>query len=120
MERSFQILHLLAELLDHGLELKPDVRQLDIVRLRAQRIALAVELLRQEIELAPDWPAGLEQMARLRDVRDKAIEFLADIRLGGHQQRLLMQTVGIEAVRAIEQRCDLFGEPRLDGFGPSS
>ena len=52
--RSFQILHLLAELLDHGLQLQPDVGQLDVVRLGAQRIGLAVELLRQEIELAAD------------------------------------------------------------------
>src|SRR3977135_1616333 len=115
MERSFQILHLLAELLDHGLELKPNVRQLDIVRLRAQRIALAIELLRQEIELAPDRPTGLDEMARLRDVRDEAIELLADTRVGGHQRPPWRQPGGIEAFRAIERCCDLFVEPRLDG-----
>ena len=51
---SFQVLHLLAELLDHGLQLQPDIGQLDVVRLRAQRIGFAVELLRQEVELAAD------------------------------------------------------------------
>ena len=52
--RSFEVLHLLAELLDHALQLEADIGQFDVVRLGAQRIGFAVEFLRQEIEPAPD------------------------------------------------------------------
>ena len=114
--RSFQVLHLLAELLDHGLQFQTDVGQLDVVRLRAQRIGFAVELLRQEVELAPDRAAGIDQPARLRHMGDEPVELLADVGLGGDQDRLLMQAVGIEAGRGLEQRADLLGEPRLDRF----
>src|SRR3954471_4085021 len=50
----FQVLHLLAELLDHGLELQPDVGQFEIVGLGAQGIRFAVELLGEKVELAPN------------------------------------------------------------------
>ncbi len=33
-----QILHLLAELLDHGLQLEADIGQLQVIGLRAQRV----------------------------------------------------------------------------------
>ena len=97
--RSLQVLHLLAELLDHGLELQADIGQLDVVGLGAQRIRFAVELLRQKIELAADRAAVGEQLARLRDMRGEPVELLADVGLGGEQDRLLMQPVGIEALR---------------------
>ena len=49
-----QILNLLAELVDHGLQLQPDGRDRRGIRLGAERIRFAVEFLRQEIELAAD------------------------------------------------------------------
>src|SRR5262245_12086169 len=42
------VLHLLAHLIDHRLELEPRPRRLRIVGLGAERIGLAVELLGQE------------------------------------------------------------------------
>jgi hypothetical protein len=49
---SFQILHLLAELFDHALELQADIGQLDIVRFGTQRVGLTVEFLGEKIEPA--------------------------------------------------------------------
>src|SRR5262245_4501515 len=49
---SLNVLHLLAHLVDHRLELQARPRGLGIGRLGAQRIGLAVELLGQEVEAA--------------------------------------------------------------------
>ena len=66
--------------------------------------------------MRPTGPPAVDQAARLRDMRDEPVEFLADVGLGGDQDRLLMQAIGIEAGRGLEQRRDLLGEPRLDRF----
>ena len=58
---SLHVLNLLAELLDHGLQFKPDPRQGDIIRLCAQGIRLAPEFLRQEIEAPADRSALVQQ-----------------------------------------------------------
>src|SRR6185436_20789821 len=63
-----QVLHLLAELLDHGLELQPDIGQFQVVRLRAQCIRFAIELLGEKVELAPDRAAAGDQLVGLRDM----------------------------------------------------
>src|SRR6478672_1021276 len=110
----FQVLHLLAELFDHALELEPDIGQRDIVRFRADRIGLAIELLRQKIEPATDGAAVCDQPFGLFDMRGKPVELLADVGLARDQDRLLMQPVRIESIRCVEQRRDLFGDPRPD------
>src|SRR3546814_1494176 len=46
----FHVLHLLAELLDGGLEGETDPRQRRIARLGAERIRFAIQLLAQEVE----------------------------------------------------------------------
>src|SRR5262245_60005579 len=84
----FKVLHLLAELLDQALELEPDIGELEIVRLGAQRVGLAVELLRQEVEPAADRAAVAQHLARLRHVRGEPVELLAHVGLAGHQDRL--------------------------------
>ncbi len=57
------VLNLLAELLDHRLEVEADPRQRDVVGLGAERVGLAAEFLRQEIEPAPDRAARREELA---------------------------------------------------------
>src|SRR5256885_15201209 len=47
---SFDVLHLLAHLLDEDLELQGDLRHLGVDRLGAQGVGLAVQLLGQEIQ----------------------------------------------------------------------
>ena len=95
---SFQVLHLLAELLDHALELQADIGELHIVRLGAQRVGFAIELLSQEIEPAADRAAVGDQPLACATCERKPIKLLADVGLAGDQDRLLMQAVGIEAV----------------------
>ena len=51
---SFDVLHLLAQLVDHGLQLEADRGQRAVVGLGAERVGLAVEFLRQEVEPAAD------------------------------------------------------------------
>ena len=76
---SFQILHLLAELFDHALELEADIGQLDIVRFGTQRVGLTVEFLREKIESAANGAAICDQSLDLGDVRRQPIEFLAGV-----------------------------------------
>ena len=80
--RSFEILHLLAELLDHAFQFKADIGQFHVVRFGAERVGFAVELLRQKIEPPPDRAAAGEKLARLRDMRREPVELLADVGLG--------------------------------------
>src|SRR5262245_10956615 len=114
---SLQILDLLAELLYDVLHLESGIGELDIVRLGAAGIDLAVEFLRQEIEPPPDRSALAENVASLRDVGCNAVKLLTDIGLGCDQQRFLGQPVLIKAIGRLQQRRDLFGKFCADRFG---
>ena len=50
--RSFEVLHLLAQLVDHRLQLHADHGQPPVERLGAERVCLPVKFLRQEIKPA--------------------------------------------------------------------
>src|SRR5687768_18427448 len=54
----FNVLHLLAHLINDGLEAQANAAQRFVLRLGAKRIGFAMKFLRQEIELAADG-AGL-------------------------------------------------------------
>src|SRR5438105_15876100 len=93
---SFDILDLLPHPLDSTLEIDADARQLDVGRLRAERIGLAIELLAEEIELAADRivrPAVLERAAGLGDVRGQPVELLAHVGLADQQRDFLGETL---------------------------
>ena len=47
------------------------------------------------------------------------VELLADIRLGGEQDRLLIKAVLVKPARGLHQRRDAFGEPGADRLGLS-
>src|SRR3990170_2628315 len=79
---SLDVLHLLAQPLDRGLELEADAGELDVGRLGAQRVGLAVELLAQEVEPAPDRTAGGEQAAGGCEMRRQAVQLLAHVAPG--------------------------------------
>src|SRR5262249_32810418 len=117
---SLQILHLLAELLDHALELEADIGEIDVVRFGAQGVGLAVELLGEEVEPPADGAVLAEQMARLRHVSDAAIGSLGVVGLGGDEKGFRVQPVGIETLRGVEQLRALLGKPRLDSLGPAA
>src|SRR5262245_31193612 len=103
---SFDILYLLPHPLDGALEIDADTRQVDVGRLRAERIGLAIELLAEKIEFAPDGIVGpgiLEQVARLGDVRRQPVEFLAYIGFADQQGDLLGETLLRERRSALQQ-----------------
>ena len=62
-------------------------------RLGAQRVGLAVELLRQEIEAPPGRLARVEQLARAGDVRAQALQLLLDVGARRQHRRLLVEPV---------------------------
>src|SRR5205823_361738 len=66
--RSLHVLHLLAQALQFFLDHHHRVRDLDVVGLRADGIALAVHLLEQEVQLAPRELAAVHQRAELIEV----------------------------------------------------
>src|SRR5512139_3451293 len=89
---SFDILDLLPQALDGALQIDADARQLDVGRLRAQRVGLPIELLTEEIELAADRivrPRVGEQRARLGDMGGEAVELLAHVGLADQQRHFL-------------------------------
>src|SRR5689334_17266651 len=71
---SLHILNLLAELLDHGLQFKPDPRERHIIGLCTQGIGLAPEFLRQEIQASADRSALLQQAPRGIHVSTQPVE----------------------------------------------
>src|SRR5947207_13496451 len=74
--RLLDILHLLAKLIDDGLERKPGPDQGRVGRLGAPRIGLAVELLRQEVEPPTDRLARLQQFPGCLDMGSQPIDLL--------------------------------------------
>src|SRR3546814_4143999 len=114
------VLHLLAELLDGGLEGETDPRQRRIARLGAERIRFAIQLLAQEVEPATDRAAFPDKVARRIDMRREPIQFLADIRLGGENRRLLRQPLFRQRRRCLQEFLDLLAQPLPDRLGPGA
>ena len=111
---SFDVLHLLAQLVDNGLQLEAIAGDVGIVGLRAQRVGFAVELLRQELELAPDRLLRGDQLARGSDVRAEPLHLLLDVGPRREQGGFLMQAAGVEGRRGVDQPGDLLGELAAD------
>ena len=59
---SLDVLNLLAHLVDHRLEIEADGGERPVDGLGTERVGLAVELLRQEVELAADGIARGQQL----------------------------------------------------------
>ena len=97
-------------------QLQPNIRQFDVIGLGGQGIRFAVEFLRQKIQFAADRAAIGEHLAHLFAMRGETVEFLADIGLGGEQDRLLVQPVAVKTLGRGQQGRHLFGQPRLDCF----
>src|SRR4051812_20631525 len=89
----FNVLNLLAELVDHGFELEADCGQAAVRRLRTQRVGFPVELLCEEIELAADRFGGLEEFPRRLDMGEEPIDFFLDIRTRGEKNGLLVEAI---------------------------
>ncbi len=98
------------------LELEPGAADLDFGGLRAQRIGLAVELLRQELEAPPGWLRLPQQIVRRGDMGAEPVELFLDIGLGGEEQRLLVQPFRIESGAGLHQPAHLLGKARGNHF----
>src|SRR5947207_2595670 len=79
----FNILHLFAHLLDQHLELEGGLGQFGVDRLRSERVGLAMELLRQEIQSLTAAAASCQHAPDLVDMSYQALDFLSDVDLGG-------------------------------------
>src|SRR5271155_2933536 len=90
---SFDVLSLLAELVDRGLECEPHARQRDVRRFRAERVRFTIEFLRQEIELSAHGLTRGEQRFRLAHMCLQAIELLADVGLHCQKRHFLRETL---------------------------
>src|SRR6266702_3675025 len=120
--RSFDVLNLLAHLLDQQLELEACIRQVLRNRLRAERVGLAVELLHQKVQALADRPSGPDHAVHLFEVRSQAVQLLGDVRLDAEERDLLADALLVRAAEDLAKaRGQLFlvggdrlGEPRLD------
>src|SRR5512141_590371 len=87
---SFEVLHLLAHLFDQHLELERHLRQLRVDRFRAERIGLAMQLLREEVEPLADTAALRQHAADFADVRREPRDFLGDVDPCREQREFLL------------------------------
>src|SRR5215212_3900611 len=92
--KLLDILNLLADALDLGLQFYnhgPDVRR---ARLRAHGIDLPQHLLGEEVELLPGRLAAVDRLVHLIDVMREARQLLGDVALLHHDHHFLGQAVG--------------------------
>ena len=117
----FHVLHLLAELLDRGLELEADIGELDVIGLGAQRVGFAVEFLgrgsRAGGRSAPPCPIRVCACATWAARRSSSSRTSA---LVGDQDRLLVQPVGVEALGCASSVATCSASRARDRFGPAA
>src|ERR1700722_20000444 len=117
---SFDVLNLFAQLLDLTAHVQANCGERDIVRLGAERVGLSRQLLRQKVETTSDRAAGAYQLPRGGDMSRQPVEFFADVRLGRQEDRLLMQTVLVEAAACVEKGGDGLSETGANRLRPAA
>src|SRR4051794_11367570 len=90
---SLDVLDLLAQLLDGGLQVDADGGEADIGALGAEGVGFGVELLAEEVELASDRAALGDEIARRRDMRRQPVQFFPDVGLARQDCGFLCQPV---------------------------
>src|SRR3990172_7293208 len=113
----FNILNLLAHLVDDGLELETSSRCICVAGLGAQCVGFAIELLRQKVEATAGRLVQHQQLARRAYVGSQPLELLLGIRPGRKQRGLLVEARFIECSATVQQSAHLLLEPLLDGSG---
>src|SRR2546423_1566336 len=84
--RSFDVLHLLAHLLDQQLQLKRAVRDPAARRLGSERVGLAVELLGEEVEPFSGGAAFVQSALDLAEMRTEPLQLLVDVDFRGEER----------------------------------
>ena len=97
------VLHLFAKLVDDRFKRQTKARDIDGVRLRAQRIGFAIEFLSKKIELAADGPRFAQNFARGSNVGRQPRQLLFNIGARRNQDRFLMQAVFVQSLIGIHQ-----------------
>src|SRR5918997_284882 len=93
---SLNVLHLLAELLDLGLDRERRLLDRRVRRFREHGVGLAVELLQQEVEPLADLGVRVDALAELRDVAPQPRQLLRDVAPVGEVRDLLREPALIE------------------------
>ena len=93
---SFQILHLLAHLLDQDLQLDRGIGRARVGGFGTERVRFTIEFLHQEIKSATNRFGQAENAPRLANMRGQAIEFLVDIDSLHLQHDFLFDATGFE------------------------
>src|SRR5262245_25590886 len=88
-----KVLHLLANLLDQQLQLERAVRDRRARGLGRQRVRLAVQLLRDEVQALAGGAAGPEHALDLVEMGAQAVELLRHVGLGGEERDLGADTL---------------------------
>src|SRR5512141_444563 len=76
---SFDVLDLFLESLELRLQVEDELRRSGLPDLRAGRVHLTVQLLREVVEAAADGAVGSEEAPRLGEVRLEAVDLLRDV-----------------------------------------
>src|SRR6185503_12337259 len=105
--RSFEILHLLAHLLDQHLQLDAHARQRLVLHLRRKRVRFAVQLLYHEVEAPSHGLVPPQDRLHFRDVANDAVDLLGNVGALRDERELLLQALGIplhvEPLQALAQ-----------------
>src|SRR6185295_3968299 len=110
--RLLDVLHLLADLLYEQLQLERAVRQLLARRLGGERVGLAVELLREEVQALADGSAFAQRELHFAQMRPQAVELLAHVDLGAEKRELGPHPVVVGRADGLLQP---LGDSRLVG-----
>lgn len=94
--RLFDILDLLAKLLDFHAQFETNGGQARIVRFGAQRIGFASDFLSEKVKPASNRSAPGQKIPRGGAMSLEPVQFFHDIRLCRQHQRFLMQAILIE------------------------
>ena len=101
LDRSFDVLHLFADLFDLGFYFQAKFGHLQALALRSGRfrkqgVGFALHFLKQKIELLANVRGGSKEGFELPDMTCEAREFFGDVAaLGGHRG-FLCEASGIE------------------------
>ena len=96
LARLLDVLNLLPHLFDQYLHVDGDPRGIEFLRLRRERVGLAVQLLHEEIEASTGRFATGHDAANFDKMTIEPIEFLIDIGALQDQGNLLFEPLAID------------------------